>query len=380
MKAWLQSKKNEAAWFGLFALFVGMLINSCMHGSDYHVFYLSGLRARTGQSLYQVTDYWFVFKYHPIFALAFTSFSYLPEKLGLTVLNIAMIGCWAWSLHQWAKWLGYQLTPPRIFLMTVVALSALSAEFSFGQINGALFAGLTLVFLLMEEKDQPILAGAIMALVMAVKINFGLILVYGALRNWRSLIGAAIASLFIHTAVILYFHQNFFNPAIYHDWISLLLQQSAEQFNNPEAQGFLHFFDSLLGDSAGKMAWATTVLVSVVVGCRLQLGRKKHPAVSAYWMSVLYLLSPLAWWYQLYYMFPAAFWLLKQKVATWEKRVCYFAVGIYALITFNLLGRHGVLSFKSMQVFFFASIALTALLLNTVRKPEVCIETTEVAA
>lgn len=368
LKTFWVTKRDQISLFGVFALFAAMLPTSFRRGNDYHVFYLSGLRAHLGDALYQVTDTWFVFKYHPIFAIAFVPFSYLPEKFGLMILDLGMIFCWLWSLSTWARWLGYKLTPAKIFLMVLISLSALSAEFGFGQVNGALFAGLTLSFLLLEEKDRPILAGMIMTLVMAVKINYGLILVYGAFRNWRSLIGVAIAALIIHVWVVLYFQQTFFDPQIYHDWLSLLVQQSSEQFNNREAQGFLHFFDSIFGDDIGKKAWCATVAAAVLAGAWMQIKRVKHPLVAAYWMAALYLLSPLAWWYQLVYMFPAAFLLLKQSIPKWQKRVCYGALGIFALVTFNLLGRTGLNFAKDIQLFFYASFALLLLLLREARK------------
>jgi|GEM_PF-3619656 len=364
LKSFCSSKKDRLSLFGIFALFVAMLPTSLRRGNDYHVFYTSGLRAHLGDALYQVTDTWFVFKYHPIFAIAFVPFSYLPEKFGLLILDLGMIFCWLWSLATWARWLGYKLTPPKIFLLVLISLSALSAEFGFGQINGALFAGLTLSFLLLEEKDRPVLAGMVMTLVMAVKINYGLILIYGALRNWRSLIGVAIAALIIHVWVVLFFHQNFFNPAIYHEWLSLLLQQSSEQFNNREAQGFLHFFDSILGDASGHVAWSATVIAFILGGAWMRFKQVKHPIVAAYWMAALYLLSPLAWWYQLPYMLPAAFWLLKQSMPKWQKRICYCAIAIFALVTFNLVGRTGLNFAKDIQVFFYASLVILLFLIQ----------------
>lgn len=363
LKTFFATKKDQLSLFGIFALFAAMLPTSFRRGNDYHVFYTAGTRAHLGDALYQVADTWFVFKYHPIFAIAFVPFSYLPEKLGLLVLDLAMIFCWLWSLATWARWLQYRLTPGKVFFVLLLALSALSAEFGFGQVNGALFAGLTLSFLLLEEKDRPILAGIVMTMVMAVKINYGLILIYGALRNWRSLIGAAVAGLAIHTWVVFYFRQSFFDPPIYHEWLTLLVQQSSEQFNNREAQGFLHFFDSILGDEAGKKAWLATVIAFIAGGVWLRFKQIGHPIVAAYWMAGLYLLSPLAWWYQLIYMFPAAFWLLKQSGPKWQKKFCSIALGVFALVTFNIMGRNGLNLAKDLQIFFYSSLMLLGLLL-----------------
>ena len=72
------------------------------------------------------------FKYHPAWAVAFSVFSPLPERLAFVVFDTAMFGCWAYAAGIWARWLGYDIRKPVPFLVLMLLSLAGCAVFGGG--------------------------------------------------------------------------------------------------------------------------------------------------------------------------------------------------------------------------------------------------------
>ena len=155
----------------------------------------------------------------------------------------------------------------------------------------------------------------------------------------------------------------------YSEWINLLLGQSSSQYNFFEAQGFLRFFNSLVGEF-GKYVWLATIVVFLAGGLVLHRVKAAAQVVAAYWIAGNYLLSPLPWWYQILFMYPAAFLLLNQRdVGVSQKRAVAAALGVYALLTFNLVGRAAIITVKEWQVFFLCSSIILGIFLTYIVRP-----------
>lgn len=361
-------RRDWVSAFLMLAALVGLLINGMKHGSDFQVFYLAGERLLKGISIYQESDGWMPYKYHPAWAAVFSAFSLLPPKLSIFIFNCLQIGIWFFAARIWADWLGYRLDRPfPILILLLLSFSAFSAETGYGQVNGMLLLGSTLLFQWLEQTPQKYFrAGFLMALIFALKLNFGILIIYCLIKNWRSVLGF-IAGLFALHVIVAISQGEFFAEGIYRNWIGLLLTQSSAQYYIYESQGFLRFFHSLIGD-AGKMLWIATMLAFMAWGLVLSLRKVEKVFVAAYWVAGTYLFSPLPWWYQILFMYPVVFLLLKTPMRRWEVRAVLACLFVYALITFNTLGKQGIIAFKQGQGFFVCSAFLFALLIVQIQR------------
>jgi hypothetical protein len=362
------ARADQISLFLIFGILIALLLNGMSHGADFQVFYLAGERLLKGLSIYQADDGWMPFKYHPAWAAFFSLFALIPEKASIVVFNCLQMAIWYWLVRIWAGWLGYEMKRPLHYLyLLILALSAFSAETGYGQVNGALFLGSTLlVYLLESEPKRPLTAGFLFAIIFTLKLNFGILLIYCAIKSWRTLMGFALGLLALHFLVAIA-NLSLLSESVYRGWIDLLLTQSASQYYMFEAQGFLRFFHSIVGD-AGKTVWVIAMALFLLGGLLLHRQKREMPLIAIYWITGTYLFSPLAWWYQVLYMYPIVFLLFKQPLTNWERRLVQVCLFVYAAVTFNTLGRQGIIVFKEWQGFFYCSAILYALFLARVYK------------
>jgi hypothetical protein len=362
--------KHLAAGFLSAAILIALLINGAHHGADFQVFYQAGARALSGLNLYQESDGWMVYKYHPAWAAFFSIFAPLPQAAAIVVFNVVMFGVWWIGVRIWASWLDYDIkNPTHRLLLLLLSLSAFSAETGFGQVNGILFLGLTMVASLLEGKQpRPLLAGILVTVLISLKLNFGLLFVYVLFKNLRSVFGIFLGVVILHFITASFFN-NWLALDVYHNWIQLLLGQSSTQYYIFESQGLLRFFHSVFGEN-GKFLWLTTLLLFLYGGFRLSRKSFPNPAIPAgYWMGGIYLLSPLPWWYQILFMYPLIFFLFKTPLTAKERKILCFCLIVYAGVTFNTIGRNGIIWFKEWQGFFLCSLLIYCIFLKQVFVP-----------
>lgn len=325
-------------------------------GDDFDVFYLTGQRALAGEPLYRVADALMVFKYHPVWAIVFTAFVPLPEWLGQMIFHAMMLGCWFWAAAIWARWLGYDLgRPVNLLILLLVSYNALAAELNFGQINGLLMLGATKLFDWMSETPQRwFRAGVLFTVLCSMKLSFGLVAVFCLVRNVRSLAGMLAGVIALHVVTALFFG-GWTDVALYRSWIDVLLRQSESQYTDPYAQGVLRFLLTL-SPAYGRALWLACVVIAAGAGVYLERYRQQAPAlVAAFWLAAFYLLSPLAWWYQLLFMFPLLFFLLRQGTG---RAVLFICLAIYALASPAVLTHAGNDAFRAHLGYFYASMAI----------------------
>ncbi|MGZ3743436.1 MAG: glycosyltransferase 87 family protein [Pseudobdellovibrionaceae bacterium] len=365
---------------GVLLFLSGLLWNACLHGGDFKVFYLAGDRLLKHVPIYQASDGWSPFKYHPSWAIFFSLWSMLPLTLSLFLFNFSNIIFWFAGAKYWARLLEYELTPSTVFLLLLLSLNALSAETAYGQINGFLFWGATQIFVWMEaEPSKPIRSGILLALLISLKLHFGILLFYLFNKNWRTAGGLLVGGLTLHLFSLLAF-KDFGNLVLYRSWMDLLLTQSAEQFNTFEVQSVLRACYVFFGNSMAKIAWAVLLAVFIFFGIYLDRSyflslkenkiKKKNAFSGCYWLAVVFFFSPLAWWYQILYLFPLAFLLLKtspQKVGQILVWTCLLS---FAAFSFNTLGRDGIFIFKLYMGYFAAGLTLFGFFLTTLLRKQ----------
>ena len=323
--------------------------------------YVAGQRALSGAPIYLMTDGWLPFKYHPAWAVVFSALSLLPEKAAFVLFNTTMLGCWAWAASIWARWLNYDLRKPiNFWILLLISFSALYSEMSYGQINGILFIGATKVFDWLGARPQRwFAAGLTVAVLCSLKLNFAFLAVFCVIRNFRSLLGILVGALAVHAATAAFFG-DWIGIDLYRTWINVLLDQSAEQYAHVDSQGLLRVLLQATPEF-GRWLWLVSIAMAVVGGIALERYRPSNdPLIASYWLSATYLLSPLAWWYQIPFMLPLAFLLLKQDIGRVERGILYLSLAIYAIA---LPTREVIATFKNANVVFFASAAIVMVML-----------------
>ncbi|MBS1970350.1 MAG: DUF2029 domain-containing protein [Bdellovibrionales bacterium] len=362
--AYLKRNSSILSILGILFFLAGLLWNACNHGGDFKVFYLAGERFLTHQSVYNPADGWSPFKYHPAWAVVFSLWSLLPFTLATLAFNAVNMGLWIWAAHSWSKLLNYKITTTSFLILVVLSLNAMSAETAYGQINGLLFWGATQIFLWLEDSTQkPFRSGLLLAVLISLKLNLGILLFYALYKNWRTALGLLGGALVLHGIVSLSFG-DIVNWGLYHSWLDLLMTQSKEQFNTFEVQSVLRVCYVLFGESLAKTIWAGLLGLAVVLGIYLDRTHKhenpqqRTALAGGYWLAIIFFFSPLAWWYQVLYLFPLAFLLLKNSTlpkAQWLARICLCS---FAFISFNTIGRAGIFSYKFYMGYFAAGMIL----------------------
>jgi hypothetical protein len=362
--AYLKKNSSIFSFFGILFILVGLLWNASHHGGDFQVFYLAGERFLTHQSIYNAADGWSPFKYHPAWAVVFSLWSLLPFTLATVLFNTVNMGLWTWAAYSWSRLLDYKITATSAFILVVLSLNAMSAETSYGQVNGFLFWGATQLFVWLEGSSQkPYRSGFLLAVLISLKLNLGILLFYALYKNWRTIFGLAGGAFALHGIVLLSF-DGFPHFNLYHAWLELLLTQSKEQFNTFEVQSVLRICYVLFGESLAKTVWAGLLALAVALGIYLdktggsETSSQRTAFNGSYWLAIIFFFSPLAWWYHVLYLFPLAFLLLKNRSfphAQWLARVCLCS---FAFISFNTIGRAGIFSYKFYMGYFAAGMLL----------------------
>ncbi|MFZ4404685.1 MAG: glycosyltransferase family 87 protein [Pseudobdellovibrionaceae bacterium] len=365
--------KTGLTWLGIIILMTGMLVYGQSNAVDFAVYYKIAHRVLENAEIYRTTDGWMPFKYHPAWAIFFLPLTAFSLKVSSLIFNIIQLCCWGWSAKIWSCKLNYDLSSPqnKLFLL-ILCLSALSAEIGFGQVNGFLFLGCTLFFQsLHSTTSKPLLAGFLLALMCSLKINFALLGFYALFKNWRSMFGIGLGFSFLHLFVII-LTKNLFGIELYSKWIELLVQQSSEQFATFEVQGLLRFFLWISSEKA-KVLWMLSIAIFLLISGwihRKVAYRISSSLVAALWMTLLFLTSPLAWWYQILFVYPLAFYLIKNTPpSSWVKYTAYSCLFCFAFINFNTIGATGIYWFKdSLGYFTVTSILFFLGILSTIQK------------
>lgn len=345
------------------SLLAGLLYNAFLHGSDFHVFYLAGERIRDGLEIYLRSDGPDPFKYHPAWAVAFTSLTLLPETLAKVFFVAGQMALWWYGALRIAKIFDVHLNQLKSFcLLLLLALNPMSAETGYGQINAVLFMGAIFVVEWLEaEPQRPRLAGALIAILASLKLNFALFAVYALIKNRKSFFGFVYGLFALHVITALS-RGDLTGRSAYGEWIYLLIEQSRRQQWSYEVQGFMRLFYEWLGT---KYLWGWFSAIALVIGLGFWLhGRKPKTdkgAVLSFWLTTLFLVSPLAWWYQVILVYPLGLYLAFRLPRPWQRNVAWSCLAVFALGAYSVLGAEHLIDFKTGLGFFWPTLILLGL-------------------
>ena len=348
------------------SIIAGLLYNAFLHGSDFHVFYLAGQRLRDGLEIYRRSDGPDPFKYHPAWAVAFAPLTLLPEPFAKFCFVGSQIGLWWYGALRIGKIFDVQFHQIKLFaLLLLLALNPLSAETGYGQINALLFVGAIFTIEWLEaEPQRPRRAGALIVILASLKLNFALLAVYALIKNRKSFLGMAygLSGLQLITALS---QGDGAGRSAYGEWIYLLMEQSRRQQWSYEVQGFMRLAYEWLG-TGYLWGWSSAIALIIGLGAWLH-GRqpKTHPAaILSFWLAALFLVSPLAWWYQVILVYPLAFYLALRLPSAWQRNLAWSCLAFFCLGSYSLLGPTYLIDFKTALGFFWPTLILLGLLIK----------------
>ena len=193
----------EGIWLGLFALV--LLIRFPIHFllyppylMDFEVYRSVAVRVVQGGGaiLYTpATSDLMMFKYAPCWALAWTPLAWFPTAVGAIVWSTSTV-LWViltcWGAHRICERVGLPLPPWGAFVVAALLSRPLTAEFLNGQVD-ALWACLTIGFLVASVRQRPWWSSLWLALAISLKLPALLFLAYALLRRhlaiaWRTML------------------------------------------------------------------------------------------------------------------------------------------------------------------------------------------------
>tara|TARA_B110001454_G_C12723098_1_gene435719 strand:- start:531 stop:1655 length:1125 start_codon:yes stop_codon:yes gene_type:complete len=344
-----------------------MLYYGQLCGADFEVFRLTGQRLLKNEGLYQNADGWSPFKYHPTWSLIFSLFSILPLGFSKLIFNILNLYMWCLGAKKWMSILEKRVDINNIFILMVIVLNSLSAELGYGQLNGYLFCGTTYLFYLAEtDRNSYLKQGLILFLLTSLKLNFGILGVFLIFKNWKAIYGSIIGLVCFQLALMVSYGpmQAF---SIYSSWLQLLLHQSFDQYNTFEVQGFLRFFMIHFDFAKARVFWLITMFISMGIGVYIdqvvlpanKVLKNRTIAINAsYWLIMIFLFSPLSWWYQILFLFPAVFVLLEYSHSWFQKKLVLLILIVFAFVSYNTVGSQVIYLLKDKMIYFYAGLTL----------------------
>ncbi len=339
-----RSKRSLIIIYVVLALcLIGGLIRGVPRSSDYEIFLLSGVRLRAGEALYQAADGIFPFKYHPVIALFWGVWSWIPKVAGKILFDLAQLAMIAWTLRYWiARILGRENLAWLLAVTMLVSIKMIWRELEFSQTNGLLYYGATMAIILRERTSarDHLFAGMIVAALTLVKLNYALLFVLGIIGGLSGLLpfcaGAALTAV-IATAMTFGWFGVTDGLAVHRSWLDLLFGVSKTQYTDQENQGVLHFFSKYFPLHAQHIWLAVTGAFSAVGIFALR--RRPIEYVYAFWLFGVNFLSPLAWWNQYVLALPMLLLVWRDRKSRVHLALLAAPVATWTIFQYETFGR-----------------------------------------
>jgi hypothetical protein len=341
------------------------------HGmADFAVNYRAGQRILRDETLYQVADGHYMFKYFPSAALIYAPFTALPIELAMALWFLLSLG----SLILACRLVG-RLVPrrpnayPLIFAGLILAKYILH-ELRLGQIN-------VLVMLVMLASIEALLgspgwraeliSGALAGVAIAIKPYAAVLVLYLiATLRWRSVL-AALGALALCLMLPAAFYGVAGNFGELREWASTLSGTTPSLLTNPDNVSVLAFFTKWLGDPA-RAVRPTIVVLGVLAALTMAVivagWRRRDACVldGALILALITLISPLGWDYNFMMALLAVAMILNNRFA-FPKPIQWLIIANFAIIAlalYDTMGRtaYGVFMHWSVTTINFCIVAL----------------------
>jgi len=279
----------------VFALLFAFIIREEMR--DFEVNHRAGERLRAGESLYQISDGHYMFKYFPSSALLYVPLSFLPLPAAKALWYGLTVVC-SLALFVVSKRLVWGREPVPWYLLAmppVVLAKFFVVEIKLGQIN----ALVTLVLLFMISARSEARAGALWGLATAMK-PYGLIfLPYYVVRARFVALATGLTVLVGAFLLPSAFYGFEGNLELHREWFRTLSESTPSQLASADNVSLAAFLTkwSLPPELAAWLVLGLGILMLLILRWGKGLPRAAVLEVGAL-LVLIPLVSPLGWDYQ----------------------------------------------------------------------------------
>ncbi len=306
-------KRNFLLILLIFIIFLSLFILKVKeHMIDFEVNYKAGKRLRVSESLYQVEDGHFMFKYPPSSAFLYLPFSFLPLDSAKAIWYFVVIFCLC-SLVYISINILYLKKKRSIYLIIfppLILAKFFLRELQLGQINALVTMILLLmVYFMTSEKNRlpsqrELYAGLLWGLATALKpyalIFFPYFLVK---KKWKCLL-TGIGLLFLSLFVPSLFYGLRGNLAVLMEWVSTLSRTTPALLTSQDNISIIALFMKWTGNQnislllSGLVIALLAFLVLIVILTGRKIDRASVLECSVF-LILIPVISPLGWDYTL---------------------------------------------------------------------------------
>jgi hypothetical protein len=361
----LKKKKLLLILFA-FVIFLSLfLLKVQEHMIDFEVNYKAGKRLGGGESLYQVEDGHFMFKYLPSSALLYLPLSFLPLNVAKAFWYFIVAFCLCSLVYVSAKIIALEERKSVYLLIfpPLILARYFLRELHLGQINALVTMILLFMiwFLIYKKNTMPskkdVYAGLLWGLATALKPYALIFLPYFLLKKkWKSLLSGA-GFLFLALLIPAAFYGFRGNIIILKEWISTLSRSAPALLASQDNISIIAFFMKWTENQnlSFLLSGLVMVLLAFLVLAVILIGRKidRSPVLECSILLILIpLISPLGWDYTLL-MSVLGVTIIIRNFSGYSKFWRGFLVFNFFIITFSLydiMGRDLYAGFMSWSV------------------------------
>jgi hypothetical protein len=361
----MKRKKLLLILFAFIILLSLFLLKVKEHMIDFEVNYKAGKRLRGAESLYQVEDGHFMFKYLPSSALLYVPLSFLPLNVAKAIWYFVVAFCLCSLVYVSNKILPSEERKSvyLLILPPLILAKFFLRELHLGQINALVTMILVFMiwFLIYEKNTMPsqkdIYVGFLWGVATVLKPYALIFLPYFLLKKkWKSLL-TGVGFLFLAFLMPAAFYGFRGNIIILREWISTLSRSTPALLNSQDNISIIAFFMKWTGNRNISLLLSGLVIaiLAFLVLTVILKGRKINRA-SVVECSILLILipliSPLGWDYTLL-MSVLGVTIIIQNFSGYSKFWRGILVFNFFIITFSLydiIGRDLYVRFMSWSV------------------------------
>jgi uncharacterized membrane protein len=345
--------------------------------ADFEVYWRGAARAAAAEPLYRADDEHYRFKYFPAFAV-------LTIPMGLLPLPAAKAVWFTASALLLALLVGLSLevVPERRRANAVLAVAAIAVlgkfyghELILGQVN-VLFAVLAVGALLAMQRGRERLAGALLALTIAIKPYGVLFIPWLLLRRKAPSVTAALLTLAVITVLPVPLYGVGGTVALYRDWWTTVSGTTPSNLLNPDNVSFASAYAKWFGAGTVATSLAMITALAAVAGTAVVVLYRRGlifpEAIEGSGLLLLVpLLSPQGWDYVLLLATPAVILLANylDRLPLMLRTAAVVAGLTMGLSVFDVMGRSSYARFmEAAVVTVCASVLLVSLYMLRARR------------
>lgn len=335
------------------------------HMRDFEVNYTAGKRLRAGETVYQIEDGHYMFKYLPCAALFYLPLSFLPLGLAKFLWYSLVIFSLYFLVYTSYRILPSKAEKPKYLLVftPLILTKFFLREIQLGQINAVV--GMVLLFmiwfLISEKGARPprneLYAGILWGLALSLKPHSLIFLPYFLIKKkWKALLsGLGFLSLALFTASLFYGFQGY--TAVLKEWIATLSRSTPGLFTSQDNISFVALVMKWTGERnlALFLAGAAVILLAFLMLAVVLRGRgiEQAPVLECSVLLILIpLVSPLGWDYTLLVSVLGVMILIQNffEFSKFWRAVLVVNFFIITFSLFDILGRELYAQFMSWSV------------------------------